>query len=54
MNNYKINFGALICPGLVWLSGILLIIVFAPRTVYVNGIAGVSFKFLSELSRGGG
>ena len=43
MNNYKINYGALIFPGLVWLSGILLIIVFAPRTVYVNGMVGLGF-----------
>ena len=46
MNNYKINYGALICPGLVWLSGILLIIVFAPRTVYVNGMVGLGFLAL--------
>lgn len=46
MNHYKINYKCLIGPGLIWLSGLMLIIIFAPRTVYINGMVGAGFLAL--------
>ena len=46
MNNCKINYTCLIGPGLVWATGLILIIIFAPRTVYINGMVGLGFLAL--------
>ncbi len=40
------NYARLIGSGLVWAAGLLLIIIFAPRTVYVNGMVGLGFLAL--------
>lgn len=46
MNDYKINYRRLIGPGLVWAAGLALIIIFAPRTVYINRMVGLGFLAL--------
>lgn len=43
MNNYKINFKYLIGPCFVWIAGLILIIIYAPKTVYMNGMVGLGF-----------
>lgn len=44
MNDYKINFKKLIAPILVWAAGLMLVVLGAPKTEYVNGT--VAFGFL--------
>lgn len=46
MNNYRINYMCLIVPGLIWAAGLTLIVIFAPMTVYVNGMVGLGFLAL--------
>ncbi len=46
MNDYKINYKCLLGPALLWGSGLLLIIIFAPKTTYVNGMVGLGFLAL--------
>ena len=46
MNDYKINFKVLIGPGLVWAAGFALVLLYAPKTVYVNGMVGVGLLAL--------
>ena len=46
MKNCKINYTRLIGPGLVWAAGLAMIIIFAPRTVYINGMVGLGFLAL--------
>lgn len=46
MNKCKINYTRLIGPGLVWAAGLAMIIIFAPKTVYINGMVGLGFLAL--------
>ena len=46
MNDYKIRAGSLIGPGLAWAAGLLLIAIFAPKTVYMNGMVILGFLVL--------
>ena len=46
MKNYRMNYTRLIGPGLVWAAGLLMIIIYAPRTVHVNGMVGLGFLAL--------
>ena len=46
MNDYKIRLSSLFGPALVWLAGLVLIIVFAPRTVYLNRMVALGFAAL--------
>lgn len=46
MSNYRIKYTRLIAPGLVWAAGLALIIIFARRTVYVNGMVGLGILAL--------
>ncbi|WP_349688107.1 zinc ribbon domain-containing protein [Acidaminococcus sp. DS4831] len=46
MDNSRINTRAFIAPGLAWVVGLMLILIFAPRTDYVNGMVGLGFLVL--------
>ena len=46
MNDYKIRLSAFICPGLVWVAGLVLVVIFAPRTIYVNGMVAAGFLLM--------
>ena len=46
MNNYRMNYTRLIGPGIICAAGLALIIIFAPRTIYVNGLVGLGFLVL--------
>ena len=46
MKEYKIDFKCLIGPGIVWAAGLVLIIIYAPRTVYMNGMVMLGFLAL--------
>ena len=46
MNDFKINAGSLIGPGLAWAAGLLLVVIYAPKTVYMNGMVMLGFLVL--------
>ena len=46
MNDYRINTRALIAPGILWAAGLLLVAIFAPKTVYMNGMVMLGFLVL--------
>ena len=46
MNDYRINTRALIAPGILWIAGLLLVAIFAPKTVYMNGMVMLGFLVL--------
>lgn len=46
MRRYKINFKKMIAPLLFWIAGIVLIVIYAPKTTYVNGMVGLGFGIL--------
>lgn len=46
MGDYKINFKRLIAPLIVWITGIVVIVIYAPKTTYVNGMVGLGFGIL--------
>ncbi|MBE6726532.1 MAG: zinc ribbon domain-containing protein [Ruminococcaceae bacterium] len=46
MKDYKFNFKVLIGPGLVWAAGLVLVLLYAPKTVYMNGMVGLGFLLL--------
>lgn len=46
MDNSRINTRAFIAPGLAWVAGLMLIVIFAPTTEYVNGMVGLGFLVL--------
>ncbi|MBR6230840.1 MAG: zinc ribbon domain-containing protein [Lachnospiraceae bacterium] len=46
MNDNKIRISAFILPVLVWIAGLVLVVVFAPKTVYVNGMVAAGFLLM--------
>lgn len=46
MNEYKVDYKCLIGPGIVWAAGLALIMIYAPRTVYMNGMVMLGFFLL--------
>lgn len=46
MNRYKMNYMRLIGPGAIWMAGLALIVIYAPRTVHINGMVGLGFLAL--------
>ena len=46
MTTYRIKRSAFILPGLIWAAGLLLIIYYAPKTVYLNGMVALGFLLL--------
>lgn len=46
MNDNKIRISAFIMPALVWIAGMVLVVVFAPKTVYVNGMVAAGFLLM--------
>ena len=46
MGDYRINIRSFIAPGLAWLTGLLLVIIFAPKTEYLNGMVALGFFIL--------
>ena len=43
MSEYRINTRSFIAPGLVWTAGLITIVIFAPKTVYLNGMVALGF-----------
>ena len=46
MKDCKFILKALIGPGLVWLAGLVLVFLFAPKTVYLNGMVAFGLLLL--------
>ena len=46
MGDYKINIRSFIAPGLAWAAGLALVIIFAPKTVHLNGMVALGFLIL--------
>ena len=46
MDDYRINTRSFIAPGLTWAAGLMLVAIFAPKTVYMNGMVGLGFLML--------
>ena len=46
MNDYKISARSFIAPGLAWAAGLLLVLIFASKTVYMNGMVMLGFLVL--------
>lgn len=46
MENSKINARAFIAPGLAWAAGLMLVVIYAPRTEHINGMVGLGFLVL--------
>lgn len=46
MDNSRINVRAFIAPGLAWVAGLMLIVIFAPTTEELNGMVGLGFLVL--------
>ncbi|MCR4722455.1 MAG: zinc ribbon domain-containing protein [Eubacteriales bacterium] len=43
MSEYRINTRSFIAPGLVWAAGLITVVNFAPKTVYLNGMVALGF-----------
>ena len=46
MGNYRINARSFIAPGLVWAAGLIVVVIYAPKTVYLNGMVALGFLML--------
>ena len=43
MENNGINGRAFIAPALAWAAGLMLVVIYAPRTKHINGMVGLGF-----------
>lgn len=46
MENNGINGRAFIAPALAWAAGLMLVVIYAPRTKHINGMVGLGFLVL--------